>query len=229
MSTSSQYDRITDFENGSDKIDLSGLGFTTFITSGTTSAGQLRMSYSSTSDRTYVKSDQIDFSFYLDGNRTGDLDSSDFIFGPATRIDGTSSAETLTGTTASEGIFGMAGNDTLSGGAGADTLDGGAGTDRLTGGTGMDIFKFTDLTHSVATSSQFDRLTDFENGVDKIDLSGLGFTTLITSGTTQVGELRMSYSSTSDRTYVKTDQSDFTFYLDGNHLGDLDNSDFIFA
>lgn len=226
--TGSQFDRITDFENGVDKIDLTGLGFTT-LTSTTTVAGELRLSYSSTSDRTYVKSDQVDFNFYLDGDRRGDLDNSDFIFGPLTRIDGTSSANALTGTSASEGIFGMEGNDTLSGGTGQDTLDGGAGVDRLTGGSGSDIFRFTDLTHSISTSSQYDRITDFENGVDKIDLSGLGFTTLTTSGTTLAGELRLTYSSGSDRTYVRTDQSDFWFYLDGNRTADLDNSDFIFA
>lgn len=227
----SLYDRITDFQDGVDKIDLSGLGFKTLITSGSTTTGQLRISYVSSSDRTYVKSDQVDFGFYLDNDRRSDLDNSDFIYEPVFGpfVNGTASAETLTGTGSGEAIYGLAGNDTLVGGAGADTLDGGTGTDQLTGGTGADTFRFSGLAHSVNTGNQLDRIIGFENGVDKIDLTGLGFTTLTTNGTTQTGELRLTYLSGSDRTYVRTDQSDFRFYLDGYHTVNLDNSDFIFG
>lgn len=226
--TGNQYDTITDFENGVDKFDLTGLGFTS-LTASTTAAGELRFSYSSGSNRTVVKSDQVDFTFYLTGDQRTNLDNSDFIFGPLARVGGTSSAEVLTGTASNEGIFGMEGNDTLSGGSGADTLDGGAGVDRLTGGNGADVFKFTDLTHSVGTSSQYDRIVDFENGVDKIDLSGLGFTTLTTSATTVSNQLRISYSSGTDRTYLQNGQNNFEFFIDGNVSASLDADDFIFG
>lgn len=229
FTTGSQYDRITDFEDGVDAIDLTGLGFTTLRASGNTQAGELRLTYSSTSNRTLVKSDQVDFSFYLDGDRRADLDNSDFIFGPLVRLSGTSSAEVLTGTASSEGIFGMEGNDTLSGGSGADTLDGGAGLDRLTGGNGADVFKFTDLSHSTGTGSQYDRIVDFENGVDKIDLSGLGFTTLTTSATTASNQLKITYSSGTDRTYIQNGQNNFEFFIDGNVAAALDATDFIFG
>ena len=65
--------------------------------------------------------------------------------------------------------------------------------------------------------------------MDKLDLSALGFTG-VKSGSTEVGELRIHYSSNSDRTYVRDDHgSDFEFYLEGDHTLTLNSDDFIFA
>ena len=64
-----------------------------------------------------------------------------------------------------ENITTGAGNDELSGNAGNNILDGGAGNNTLEGRGGADIFVFdNDKGHNV--------ITDFETGVDKIDLSG---------------------------------------------------------
>lgn len=60
-------------------------------------------------------------------------------------------------------LFGDKGNDTLIGGAGNDRLLDGAGVDRLTGGAGSDVFVLN-------RDGQRDIITDFQDGIDRIDL-----------------------------------------------------------
>ncbi len=57
--------------------------------------------------------------------------------------------------------------ETLTGGAGRDTLSAGQGPDKLTGGAGADTFQFTKLPWNAG------HVTDFNVGVDKLDISGL--------------------------------------------------------
>ncbi len=76
--------------------------------------------------------------------------------------------DTLNGRSGGDRLEGGAGNDKLTGGGGADVLIGGAGNDTLKGGGGADLFTFDAFGFGV------DRITDFTNGTDKIDLSGLG-------------------------------------------------------
>ncbi len=68
-------------------------------------------------------------------------------------------------------LAGGAGMDTLYGGTGNDTLNGGPGNDLLYGGLGADIFVFN-LTQMDGPST--DRIADFEDGVDRIRIAGLG-------------------------------------------------------
>lgn len=70
-------------------------------------------------------------------------------------------------------IFSGAGDDRLNGGAGNDIINGGSGRDILTGGAGRDNFVFGS-NESGTGSANRDYITDFENGVDKIDLTYLG-------------------------------------------------------
>lgn len=104
-------------------------------------------------------------------------------------IYGHSGADTLTGGDGADTIFGNAGNDTiaagaagdllyggrgddrLDGGSGQDILNGGIGQDRLTGGAGADTFVFDFVSDSWA--GRADTITDFEAGIDRIDLSGI--------------------------------------------------------
>jgi Ca2+-binding RTX toxin-like protein len=72
-----------------------------------------------------------------------------------------------------DSIVGGTGNDNLNGGAGADVLTGGAGADVLTGGTEADTFVFLAIGDSTAAIGGRDTITDFESGVDKIDLSAI--------------------------------------------------------
>ncbi|KMW59840.1 Alkaline phosphatase [Candidatus Rhodobacter oscarellae] len=86
----------------------------------------------------------------------------------AAMTQGTGSGDTLNGTAADDLLDGGAGNDSLNGGAGNDILIDGAGRDTLTGGAGADIFVFTDIGSN-------ETITDFELGVDRIDLSAIGY------------------------------------------------------
>lgn len=68
------------------------------------------------------------------------------------------------GTADGDDLFGNAGNNKLFAKAGVDSLDGGKGNDQLTGGFGADTFVFK-------SGNDHDTITDFENGIDKVDLS----------------------------------------------------------
>ena len=92
-----------------------------------------------------------------------------------------------------------AGNDILQGndvanrldaGAGNDSLTGGLGNDTLTGGAGSDKFVF-------AKDGSIDTITDFQTGLDKIDLTGL-------SG---VGAGDVSYNAATHQVQVDTDHN----------------------
>ena len=207
-------DRIMDFTVGVDKIDVSALGFTALVKSSSTLDGQLRLVYSATSNRTYVRSEQSAFEVVLNGDYRTTLTTSDFVF-----------AKPLL----NQLINGTSGKDVLIGGEGNDTLVGGASGDTLTGGNGADVFKFTSLSDSSKSLKTYDGITDFTVNVDKIDLSGLGFNHLTAGTKTAAGELRMAYSATSDRTYVRSDQQDFEFYIKGDVRNTLTDSDFIFT
>lgn len=82
---------------------------------------------------------------------------------------GSAMRDLLVGNEVDNVLTGLAGNDVLRGGGGDDTLIGGAGADTLTGGAGADLFV---ATHAFST----DVITDFESGVDQIDLSAFDFT-----------------------------------------------------
>lgn len=70
-------------------------------------------------------------------------------------------------------IDGGAGNDVINGGAGNDIIVGGKGADSLTGAAGADIFRFNQG-DSYSVAGQFDTVTDYQDGVDKFDVVGLG-------------------------------------------------------
>ncbi|WP_136635910.1 calcium-binding protein [Pseudooceanicola onchidii] len=80
---------------------------------------------------------------------------------------GTGAADDLVGGGRDDLIWGNAGDDILTGGAGADIIAGGAGQDVLTGGDGADVFVFS-------ADTGMDRVTDFQLGVDRIDVSAWG-------------------------------------------------------
>lgn len=74
----------------------------------------------------------------------------------------------VTGTALNDQIIGSVVGEALSGSAGDDILLDGRGNDVLTGGAGADIFVLT-------ADGQSDQITDFEPGVDRLDLSAFDF------------------------------------------------------
>jgi len=86
---------------------------------------------------------------------------------------GNSLANTITGNNGNNVLKGMGGADILLGGGGDDILIGGKGKDTLTGGAGSDTFLFT-AGDSNSGGGARDVITDFEAGIDKIDISALG-------------------------------------------------------
>lgn len=148
-------------------------------------------------------------------------------------LEGSSGNDNLIGTSDDELLRGQAGDDKLNGGAGNDVLVGGAGRDTLTGGDGADTFRFSELADSYRTSSTLhaDLITDFDGALDRLDLSGLGFSAL---GNGYNGTLLLSYSSTSDRTYLKSFEADasgnrFELALHGNQLTALNHTNILFS
>lgn len=103
----------------------------------------------------------------LDGNQGNDR-----LFGGLgnDRLFGGLGDDLLEGHQGHDLLNGGPGNDTLRGGLGNDTLVGGQGLDWLTGGPGADIFVFRALDDTSADAWRADMITDFQQGLDRIDL-----------------------------------------------------------
>ncbi|HEX8622332.1 MAG TPA: calcium-binding protein [Allosphingosinicella sp.] len=79
--------------------------------------------------------------------------------------------DVLTGGNGHDELFGMAGNDVLSGDNGEDLLIGGPGADVMTGGYEGDIFQINEGDSGLGSAA--DRITDFVQIVERIDLRGI--------------------------------------------------------
>ena len=92
---------------------------------------------------------------------------------------GNSGGDTLTGRAGDDALNGGGGSDVLHGNRGDDTLLGGAGADWLSGGQDDDILTGGNQTDRFVfiRNSGDDIITDFENGLDKIDLTAFGLRT----------------------------------------------------
>ncbi|MFM6001598.1 MAG: DUF4214 domain-containing protein [Dolichospermum sp.] len=183
-----------------------------------------------------------------DGNLTLTINSAgatdrDLVLAAPTLTDGsvfTLEASTFTakltaiGGAGNDSLTGGDGKDSLTGGAGNDTLTGGADSDNLTGGAGNDIFRYTALTDSNAgtltgANLTFDTITDFTKGQDKIDVTGLGFTSVFNAqaavngtGETQLNSIVLNAVSTA----INATELGY-FVLGGNTyiLSDVNNDD----
>lgn len=132
-------------------------------------------------------------------------------------ITGNAAANVLTGNGGADVLNGMAGNDVLLGGAGADTINGGVGNDTLTGGSDADRFVFTDTDATTAFGLSNDVITDFTNGVDRIDLTAFSKNFLDVTWTTSGSNVVLAVAGVSGTitlqnfTAANVDASDFIF------------------
>ena len=133
-----------------------------------------------------------------------------FGLGGNDEIDGGLGNDLLDGGDGADDLDGEGGNDSLFGGAGNDLLNGGAGNDVLTGGAGADVFEFY-------RGSGRDVITDFINGLDRIEIDGFGRAAVeaLIGAARQVG-----------RDVVLDLGSGNTITLQNFRLGDLDLADF---
>ncbi|WP_407118463.1 VCBS domain-containing protein [Bradyrhizobium sp. LMG 9283] len=159
--------------------------------------------------------------------------------GKADVLYGGSGNDTIKGNDGGDVIYGGSGNDTINGNNGADTITGGFGADQLTGSNGNDRFAYLFVADSNA--SQFDTITDFASGADKIDLTALGalgFVILALSSTSSVvpaHTIAWLYDSTANETIVYVNPTDQTLHIGDSSLleihlqgiASIDASDFI--
>lgn len=87
-------------------------------------------------------------------------------------LDGGAGNDHLDGGDGDDLLLGGLGNDRLIGGTGNDSLNGGLGQDVMTGGAGADVFIFTSAA-AAGSGRTADTITDFQTGLDKIDLAAL--------------------------------------------------------
>lgn len=212
--------------DGNDTVD-GGDGIDTFVTSNGFNTVSLEESFatSSISGRDLI----LNFENVRGGSR-------------ADTITGNNVANVLIGNQGGDLLIGLAGDDRLIGGAGRDTLDGGIGRDVLTGGSERDFFVFNAVADSPATARQRDIITDFETGIDRIDLSGIDANANVagnqafsfigaaafSSGTP--GQVRSTFNVNTGKTLVEADVNgdavaDFAVQLTG--LITLQATDFI--
>jgi uncharacterized delta-60 repeat protein/uncharacterized repeat protein (TIGR02059 family) len=111
-------------------------------------------------------------------------------------------AATLTGNALNNVLTGNTGANTLLGNAGNDTLNGGAGNDTLNGGLGKDIFQF----NTALTTTNVDKITDFNPIDDTIRLENAIFKALKTVGALKTDQF---YASTTGTAH---DASDVMLY-----------------
>ncbi|MGD1866457.1 MAG: M10 family metallopeptidase C-terminal domain-containing protein, partial [Phormidesmis sp.] len=117
-------------------------------------------------------------------------------------------------------IQGLAGDDILSGGRLRDRLNGGVGHDTLTGGAGRDTFIIEQFNGN-------DVITDFQNGVDRVDISALNFSdaqlsSVLGAAEQQGNDVLVTFSSVSQSPTLQD-----SVLLQNFQLNQLGASDFV--
>lgn len=222
-------DTVTDFSTSEDIIHLSALdGLTGFDSLTITQDGD---------DAVIDLSDHGGGSIRLEGVSKDDLSADNFQFS----MSGTADDDTMTGGGNEDYISGYTGDDTLSGGGGNDYIEGGSGDDTIYGGAGLDRIyggagedtleggEGDDELHGGEDADTFvfkpghgnDRILDFTNGEDTIDLTAItgitGFEDLTISKSGNNAVIDLTDHGGGKITLQSVDSSvldadDFTFY-----------------
>jgi Ca2+-binding RTX toxin-like protein len=136
-------------------------------------------------------------------------------------LSGRGGHDSLQGGGGDDDLSGGIGNDKLAGGDGEDSLVGGNGEDRLsgdnnddvlTGGGGADVFIF-------ATGSGVDRITDFQNGLDRINVKGF-------TGIDDFGDVKAHLKVSGDDLVIKVGTDKLV--IEDTLKSELDAADFAF-
>lgn len=169
---------------------------------------------------------------------TGD-EGNDYLLGHngLDSLDGGIGSDTIYAGNDNDLLIGGEDGDELHGMTGNDTIIGGTGIDTMFGDEGADTFVFQTIGDStVGGWVPRDTIVDFEVGVDKIDLTALGFMTYIGNGSfTGAGPELSHYASLEpgvDHIIVSIDidgdrEADMMFNLRGNVA--VGQSDFLFG
>ncbi len=126
-------------------------------------------------------------------------------------LNGSAHADHFTGDDGDNWAWGGGGDDTLRGGAGNDYLNGGDGEDLLIGGEGVDTFVF----------GNGDRVTDFQNSSDWIDILALDHINTESFGT------NVAIRQNGDDVEIQI--GDAVLTLAGVSAADVTADDFLFA
>lgn len=158
---------IADYQQGSDRIDISAWGISSF--------DQLKLVFVKSYDGAFINTtyNGEQYSITITRLKNDDLTARDFIFntkGAAISV-GTEFADKLFAGALGDTLDGKGGNDELFGGKGADILIGGAGNNTFYGGSGQDRFVIGLRETSFYTSANV--IMDFATG-ERIDVSALG-------------------------------------------------------
>ena len=130
------------------------------------------------------------------------------------RLYGQTQDDTINGGSGNDSLYGQQNNDILNAGTGRDFLFGGTGDDTLTGGGAdgeRDLFVFQ-------TAGGADTITDYEDGVDRIQFRAI-------AATTQFSDLTIANDGGGNAVVT---YSDGTVTLTGIDQSLLDASDFLF-
>ncbi|AWB48226.1 hypothetical protein HYN69_06625 [Gemmobacter aquarius] len=149
--------------------------------------------------------------------------------------------ENLTGSDFNDSLAGSSGANIIAGGKGSDLILGGGGADTLRGGAGADTFDFNFASDTGNTSATRDVITDFEKGIDRIDLGTIDASTALRNnnafvfkgqtssfGVSADGEIRYTHENGNTIIYADTDRDstpEFQIALTG--IFDLSATDFI--
>jgi hypothetical protein len=177
-------------------------------------------------------SDWVDFSLITDNAivNLSNLAAQSIVFsGSVSQTDTLRNFENVRAGSGNDNITGSAGANIIEGGAGTDTIIGGGGKDDLFGGADADTFVFNALTDSLAGLA--DTIHDFQQGLDKIDLSFIGTLTegdFTTAATAAAAQWRATIAGGNTVLEINTDadlQADMVIYLAGNFT--LTGTDFV--
>ena len=133
----------------------------------------------------------------------------DFLYGGFGR-------DTLFGDGGHDYLDGGPGDDYLHGGLGRDTLFGGMGQDTMTGGAGADVFVWNAPAESRPALP--DLITDFQPGIDRMDLTALSLSYIGANSFSRAGQIRWEHVGQQTHIMIDRDgdgQVDMLIHLTG--------------